>query len=50
MLIRLDTGLVVIGLDTQSEGYGFESQHSILDGYFSHIIVVNRLQVSIKSF
>ena len=29
-------GLVVMGGDSCSEGLGFESQHRILDGRFSH--------------
>ena len=33
-------GLVVMGRDSRSEGHGFESRHRILDGHFSHIIVV----------
>ena len=33
-------GLVVMGGDSCFEGHGFESQHHILDGYFSHIFVV----------
>ena len=33
-------GLVVMGGDSCSEGCGFESQHCILDGHFSHIFVV----------
>ena len=33
-------GLVVMGRDSCSEGCGFESQHQILDGHFSHIVVV----------
>ena len=33
-------GLVVMGGDSCSEGHGFESQHSILDGHFSHVFVV----------
>ena len=31
---------MVMGGDSCSEGRGFESQHHILDGYFSHIFVV----------
>ena len=33
-------GLVVMGRDSHSEGCGFKSRHRILDGHFSHIIVV----------
>ena len=33
-------GLVVMGGDSSPEGRGFESQHHILDGHFSHILVV----------
>ena len=33
-------GLVVMGGDSCSEGSEFESQHCILDGHFSHFIVV----------
>ena len=32
-------GLVVMGRDSRSEGRGFESQHRILDGLFSHVFV-----------
>jgi len=31
---------VVLGEDACYEGCGFESQHHILDGHFSHIFVV----------
>ena len=31
---------MVMGRDSHSEGRGFESRHRILDGHFSHIIVV----------
>ena len=33
-------GLVVVGGDSCSEGRGFNSQHCILDGQFSHPFVV----------
>ena len=33
-------GLVVMGNDSCSRGYGFKSQSRILDGHFSHCIVV----------
>ena len=32
-------GLMVMGGDLRSRGRGFESQHRILDGHFSHYIV-----------
>ena len=35
-----NAGLVVIGGDSCSKGRGFESQHYILDGHFSHVFVV----------
>ena len=39
--IRRDhPGLVVMGRDSRSERRGFESQHRIQDGHFSHIFVV----------
>ena len=31
---------VVIGGDSCSKGHGFESQHRLLDGHFSHLFVV----------
>ena len=34
------TGLVVMGGDLCSKGREFESQHGILDGNFSHLLVV----------
>ena len=33
-------GLVIMGGDSCSEGPGFESQHRILDGHFSHLFAV----------
>ena len=33
-------GLVVMGGDSCSKGRGFESQRRILDGHFSHLLVV----------
>ena len=33
-------GLVVMGGDSCPEGCGFESQHHIMYGHFSHIFVV----------
>ena len=38
MLIKLATGLVVMGGDLKSEGGGFECQHLILDGHFFTLI------------
>ena len=32
-------GLVVMGGDSYSEGRGFESQHRVLDGHFSHLLL-----------
>ena len=34
-------GLVVMRGDSCPEDHGFESQHNILDGHFSHIFAVN---------
>ena len=31
---------MVMGGDSFSKGYGFESQQHLLDGYFSHLFVV----------
>ena len=31
---------MVMGRDSRSKGRGFESRHRILDGHFSHIVVV----------
>ena len=31
---------MVMGGDSISEGHGFESRHSILDGNYSHVFVV----------
>ena len=42
-IARQNTGLVVMGGDSCSEGRGFESQHHILDGHFSHLFVVKIL-------
>ena len=33
-------GLVVLGGDSCTDCRGFESQHHILDGHFSHIFVL----------
>ena len=38
-------GLVVMGRDSHSKGCGFESGHCILDGHFSHIIVVKIVMI-----
>ena len=38
-------GLVVMGRDSRSKGCGFESRHRILDGHFSHIIVVKNVMI-----
>ena len=35
---------MVMGGDSLSEGRGFEYQHRILDGHFSHIFVVKILK------
>ena len=37
---RVSPGLVVMGEDSHLRGRGFESQHQILDGPFSHYINV----------
>ena len=50
-LSRVDgsRGLVVMGRDSCSEGRGFESQHHILDGKFSHnIYYINYNDVCLK--
>ena len=36
----LSPDLVVMGGDSCRNGHEFESQHRILDGYFSHLFVV----------
>ena len=36
-------GLVVMGGDSCSEGCGLESQHHVLNGHFSHTLVVKIL-------
>ena len=33
-------GLVIMGEDSCSKGFGFESRHRMLDGHFSHKFVV----------
>ena len=42
------TGLVVIGGDSCFEGRGFESQHHIVDGHFSHLFVVKTVMFVLK--
>ena len=42
------TGLVVIGGDSCFEGRGFESQHQIVDGHFSHLFVVKTVMFVLK--
>ena len=39
---------MVMGGDSCSEGQGFESQHSILDGHFSHIFVVKIVMMFVR--
>ena len=39
-LMGWSPGLVVMGEDSCSEDRGFETNHQILDGHFSHLIVV----------
>ena len=41
-------GLVVMGGDSRSKVRGFESQHRILDGHFSHIFVVKICNVCLN--
>ena len=36
---------MVVGGSSCSEGHGFESQHCILDGHFSHIFVVKTVMM-----
>ena len=38
--IRAGPGLVVMRRDSCSKGCGFNSRSSILDGHFSHLLVV----------
>ena len=38
-LLKQQTVLVVMGGDSNSEGHGFESQHWILDGHFTHCLL-----------
>ena len=42
------SGLVVKGRDSKSEGCDFESRCQILDGHFSHLVVVNLKNVPLK--
>ena len=37
-----------MGGDSHSKGCGFESQHRILDGHFSHIFVVKICNVCLQ--
>ena len=37
-----------MGGDSCSEGRGFESRHNILDGYFSHLFVVEKCNVCLE--
>ena len=39
---------MVMGGDSRSEGCGFESQHRILDGHYSHIFVAKICNVCLK--
>ena len=39
---------MVMGLDLQSEGCGFESQHCILDGHFFTVICKHCIHVCLK--
>ena len=41
-------GIVVMGRGLHTEGRGFESQHHILDGHFSHIYCKNCNDVCLK--
>ena len=41
-------GLVVMGGDSCSEGFGFEFQHRIQDGHFSHIFVTEKTKINEK--
>ena len=38
---------VVMGGDSCSEGCGFESQHCLLDGHFSHLFVIKLFVIGI---
>ena len=40
MFIGSVPGLVVMRGDSCSEGHGFESQHHMVDGHFSHLFAV----------
>ena len=39
---------MVMGRDSCSNGRGFESRHRILDGPFSHLFVVKKINVCLK--
>ena len=39
---------MVMGRDSRSNGRGFESRHSILDGHFSHLFVVKIFNVCLQ--
>ena len=39
---------MVMGGDSCSEGCGFKSQHSILEGHFSHLFVVKIVMFVLK--
>ena len=41
-------GLVVMGGDLCSKGHEFESQRRILDGHFSHLLVVRIVMIVCK--
>ena len=41
----MSTGLVVIGGDSNSNDYGFESQHSIWMDIFTHLFVVKIVMI-----
>ena len=47
-LVHHKPGLVVMGGDTCSEGCGFESEHSILDGHFFTCICCKNSQVCLN--
>ena len=44
----VQTGLVVMGGDSCSDGHGFESQHRILDGHFLHWFVVKIVSLFVE--
>ena len=47
-LVGRSPGLVVLGLDSLSDGHGFESQHRILDGHFFTLICCKYCHVCLK--